>query len=783
MLSIKLLKFKFVVFGLLIFIFSSCNNIEMNLEYQIQERESLTEFVNPLMGTDSKYSLSNGNTYPAIATPWGMNFWTPMTSKMGDGWTYKYNENKIRGIKQTHQPSPWINDYAAFSLMAITGELKFEEEERQSWFSHKAETVKPYHYKVYLADYDVQAELAPTERAAHFKFTFPKSDSSYIILDAFNQGSMVKIIPEERKIIGYCRNNHSGVPDNFHNYFVAEFDKDFEIQHTWTYDWKLQEGILNSEAEHVGAIIGFKTSIGEVVHVKVASSFISPEQAQINLNREIANDSFKETKEKAKIAWETELNKIQIEDDNIDHIRTFYSSLYRVLLFPRKFYEFDKDNNVIHYSPYNGKVLPGYMFTDNGFWDTFRAVYPFFNMMYPDLNSHIMEGLANTYKESGWLPEWASPGHRDCMIGSNSAPIIVDAFLKGNVKDNDKNILFEAILKNAEVEKGRPVGSVGREGLDYYNNLGYVPYDIGVNENVARTLEYAYADFTIAQMAEKLNKKEIAEKYYKKSLNYKKVFDSSTNLMRGKNENGTFQSPFNPLKWGDAFTEGNSLHYTWSVFHDVQGLIDLMGGKENFINQLDTVFTMPPDFDDSYYGSTIHEIREMQIVNMGNYAHGNQPIQHMIYLYNYANAGYKTQEKIRDVLTKLYSATPDGYCGDEDNGQTSAWYVFSALGFYPVTPAVDQYVIGSPLFKKATLNLENGNVFIISSSNNSSDNYYIQSAKLNSKEYSRTYINSEDIQKGGELLFKMQDQPNKNWGSKQTDVPYSLSLEKPELKE
>ncbi len=783
MLSIKLLKFKFVVFGLLIFIFSSCNNIEMNLEYQIQERESLTEYVNPLMGTDSKYSLSNGNTYPAIATPWGMNFWTPMTSKMGDGWTYKYNENKIRGIKQTHQPSPWINDYAAFSLMAITGELKFEEEERQSWFSHKAETVKPYHYKVYLADYDVQAELAPTERAAHFKFTFPKSDSSYIILDAFNQGSMVKIIPEERKIIGYCRNNHGGVPDNFHNYFVAEFDKDFEIQHTWTNDWKLQEGILNSEAEHVGAIIGFKTSIGEVVHVKVASSFISPEQAQINLNREIANDSFKETKEKAKIAWETELNKIQIEDDNIDHIRTFYSSLYRVLLFPRKFYEFDKDNNIVHYSPYNGKVLPGYMFTDNGFWDTFRAVYPFFNMMYPDLNSHIMEGLANTYKESGWLPEWASPGHRDCMIGSNSAPIIVDAFLKGNVKDKDKNILFEAILKNAEVEKGRPVGSVGREGLDYYNNLGYVPYDIGVNENAARTLEYAYADFSIAQMAEKLNKKKIAEKYFKKSLNYKKVFDSSTNLMRGKNENGTFQSPFNPLKWGDAFTEGNSLHYTWSVFHDVQGLIDLMGGKENFINQLDTVFTMPPDFDDSYYGSTIHEIREMQIVNMGNYAHGNQPIQHMIYLYNYANAGYKTQEKIRDVLTKLYSATPDGYCGDEDNGQTSAWYVFSALGFYPVTPAVDQYVIGSPLFKKATLKLENGKSFIISSTNNSDANYFIQSAKLNNMDYTHTFLNYDDIQNGGEFIFKMDDQPNKKWGSELGNLPYSLSNEEEKLLE
>jgi len=348
------------------------------------------------MGTDSSFNLSNGNTYPVIATPWAMNFWTPMTSKMGDGWTYKYDENKIRGIKQTHQPSPWINDYAAFSLMATTGNLKYTEEERASWFSHKAETVKPHHYKVYLADYNVTAEVTPTERASHFRFTFPESNSSYIMLDAFFKGSMVKIIPEERKIIGYCRNNSGGVPENFHNYFVAEFDKDFTINHTWKDNWTLHPNSLNSQGEHVGAIIGFKTKKGEQVHVKVASSFISPEQAQLNLDKEIGNDTFENTFEKAKQVWETELSRIYIEDNNIENIKTFYSCLYRVLLFPRKFYEYDENNQIVHYSPYNGKVLPGYMFTDNGFWDTFRAVFPFFNMMYPDLNTDIMKGLANT---------------------------------------------------------------------------------------------------------------------------------------------------------------------------------------------------------------------------------------------------------------------------------------------------------------------------------------------------------------------------------------------------
>ncbi len=758
----------------LILLFFSCQQIQNNIDVEERKNKNLVKFVNPLMGTDSDFNLSNGNTYPAIATPWGMNFWTPMTSKMGDGWTYKYRENKIRGIKQTHQPSPWINDYAAFSLMATTGKLKFQEDERASWFSHKAETVKPHHYKVYLADYDIVAQVSPTERAAHFKFTFPESEESYIMLDAFFKGSMVKIIPEERKIIGYCRNNSGGVPDNFHNYFVAEFDKDFELNHTWGDEWTLNENSTDSEGEHVGAIIGFKTKRGETVHVKVASSFISPEQAEINLNREIGKDTFEQTKEKAKEAWEKELGRIQIESDNTDDIKTFYSCLYRVLLFPRKFYEFDENNEVVHYSPYNGKVLPGYMFTDNGFWDTFRAVFPFFNLMYPELNSKIMDGLANTYKESGWLPEWASPGHRDCMIGSNSSPIISDAFLKG-VENMDSDLLLEAMLKNATVAEGRPVNSVGRAGLEYYNTLGYVPYDIGVNENAARTLEYAYADFTIAQMAKKLGKNDVADQYYKKSLNYKNLFDPSNNLMRGKNNDGSFQSPFNPLKWGDAFTEGNSLHYTWSVFHDIQGLIDLMGGNGSFISKLDEVFEMPPDFDASYYGFTIHEIREMQIVNMGNYAHGNQPVQHMIYLYNYAQAPYKTQEKIRNVLTKLYSATPDGYCGDEDNGQTSAWYVFSALGFYPVTPAVDEYVMGSPLFKKATLYLQNGKTFTINSDNNSEENIYIQSAKMNGKNYMNNFIKFDDIQKGGELTISLGNQPNKDWGSHPDNVPYSLS--------
>ncbi|MEN8122452.1 MAG: GH92 family glycosyl hydrolase [Bacteroidota bacterium] len=732
-----------------------------------------TEFVNPLIGTDSEFALSNGNTYPAIALPWGMNFWTAQTGKMDDGWCYSYDAKKILGFKQTHQPSPWINDYAAFSIMPVTGKLVFDQEARASWFSHKAEIVKPHYYSVYLADYDVVTEFTPTDRAVYFRFTFPDNDSSYILIDGFNNGSRVQIIPEERKIIGYCRNNHGGVPTNFHNYFVAVFDKDFEITHTWK-DSVLSKNNITEEGGHVGAIVGFKTKKGEKVHVKMASSFISPEQAELNLKREIGDKGFETIKSEAKAIWNKELSKIKTEGGSIDQTKTFYSSLYRTLLFPRKFYEIDKNGEIVHYSPYNGRVLPGYMYTDNGFWDTFRAVFPFFTLMYPELNSQIMQGLVNTYKESGWLPEWASPGHRGCMIGSNSTSIIADSYLKG-IRGYDIELLYEAIIKNT---KGfhPEINSVGRFGAEYYNDLGYIPYDVKVNENTARTLEYAYADFCTWKLAKELEKpKKEIELFANRSQNYRNVYDAKTGWMRGKNKDGNFQSPFNPLKWGDAFTEGNSLHYTWSVFHDIEGLVTLMGGDKKFVEKLDTIFSMPPDFDCSYYGFPIHEIREMQIMNMGNYAHGNQPVQHMIYLYNYAAAPWKTQKWVRRVMDKLYTPAPDGYCGDEDNGQTSAWYVFSAMGFYPVCPGTNQYVIGSPLFDKVTLTPENGIPFEIRANNNGKKKIYITKAQLHGKELNRNYITHSEILKGGLLEFDMSNKPNYKRGTDKKAVPYSMS--------
>lgn len=736
------------------------------------------EFVNPLMGTASTYELSTGNTYPAVARPWGMNFWTPQTGKMGDGWIYTYTSNKIRGFRQTHQPSPWINDYGQFAIMPVVGGVKFDQNERASWFSHKSETVKPYYYEVYLAEHDVKAELTSTDRAAMFRFTFPENKHSYIVVDAFDGGSYVKVLPEANRIIGYTTKNSGGVPDNFKNYFILEFDKPLAYVATFR-DGILTEGVNEQKAAHVGAVIGFETSKGDVVHLKVASSFIDFEQAAINME-ELGNSGFDALVTQGKAAWNRELAKIEVDGGTMEQYRTFYSCMYRSLLFPRKFYEINAKGEIGHYSPFNGKVLPGYMFTDTGFWDTFRSLFPFLNLMYPRMAGKMQEGFLNTYRESGFFPEWASPGHRGCMVGNNSASVLVDAYMKG-IQVDDVKTLYEGLVYGTEHVHPQ-VSSTGRLGHEYYNKLGYVPYDVGINENAARTLEYAYDDWCIYRIAKKLGRPEKElDLYAGRAMNYKNLFDRETCLMRGKNQDGTFMVPFSPLKWGDAFTEGNSWHYTWSVFHDLQGLINLMGGKERFAEMLDSVFAVPPLFDASYYGQVIHEIREMQIMNMGNYAHGNQPVQHMIYLYNYAGQPWKAQYWVRQVMDRMYKPVPDGYCGDEDNGQTSAWYVFSALGFYPVTPGTTQYVLGAPLFKKAVLHLETGKDFIIHAPGNDAENIYIHSVTLDGKNYTKNYLEHFDLLKGGILNIRMDDRPNLNRGMNCADFPYSFSVLEPEV--
>ena len=718
------------------------------------------EYVSTLTGTLSHHAFSTGNTYPAIALPWGMNFWTPVTGKMGDGWAYRYDQNIIRGLKQTHQPSPWINDYGQFAIMPVRDAAYVDENSRASWFSHKSETAKPYYYQVYLADHDINAEVSPTERAAAFIFTYPESETSGVVIDAFDKGSYIKVIPEKNAVIGYTTKNSGGVPDNFRNWFVLKFDKDIE-------NWTLYDGADNPspladelEGNRIIASVCFKTVCGEKVGMKAASSFISLEQAWRNFE-EVEKLTFEQVKEAAKERWNEVLGRIEVGGGTTDQHRTFYSCLYRSLLFPRKFYEIDAEGKPLHYSPYNGQICDGYLYTDTGFWDTFRALFPLLNLVYPSVNQEIQQGLANIARENEFLPEWASPGHRGCMVGNNSASVVADAILKGITPEEDWQTLYDCIVYGTE-HVHPEISSTGRLGHEYYNTIGYIPYNVGIHESVARTLEYAYNDWCILQLARKLGRPddEIA-RWEARSNNWKNVFDPSHNLMRGRNADGSFQEPFSPYKWGGAFTEGNAWHYTWSVFHDVEGLMEAMGGRKEFTAMLDSVFVVPPVYDDSYYGYRIHEITEMQVADMGNYAHGNQPAQHMIYLYDWAGEPRKAQKRIREVMDRLYSSAPDGYCGDEDNGQTSAWYVFSAMGFYPVCPASDRYAIGRPYFSRMKVHLENGNVLNINASAtggaDGSMGTYIKDIALGGRKWKENFLRHEDIVKGNTLEFTMED--------------------------
>ena len=736
------------------------------LSLQVQAQEiSYVDYVNPLVGTLSDFELSSGNTYPVISRPWGMNSWTPQTGKMGDGWQYTYSAKKIRGFKQTHQPSPWINDYGQFSVMPMVGDsVIFDEDKRASWFSHKAEQAKPYSYSVYLADYDTEVEFAPSERAVAFSVKYGEQSTMqtrWLLVDAFDGSSSLRQL-DAYTLVGISRKNSGGVPSNFANYLVVRFTQPIaELKTQTTQD---KQGL-----SHSMVAVRLKTE-ERAQTFYVASSFVSEEQALINL-KEVQGQSVKAVAEIGRAEWNKLLGRIAVKGEE-QKSRTFYSNLYRCLLFPRRFYELNQRGDTIHYSPYNGKVEQGYMYTDTGVWDTFRALFPLINLVYPEEGAKMQEGMLSAYRESGFFPEWASPGHRDCMVGNNSASVVADAFLKG-LGRVDTTELIKGLLKSTE-NRHPQIKSTGRWGHEYYNKLGYIPCDVDINESAARTLEYAYDDWCIMQVLKRAKADSAQIQLFKnRSLNYRNLYDKSSGWMRGRTKQGDWEKLFSPYKWGGVFTEGNAIHYTWSVFHDVQGLIDLMGGEKAFINKLDTVFTMPPLFDNSYYGFTIHEIREMQIMNMGNYAHGNQPIQHMIYLYNYAGAPYKAQKRIREVMDRFYSDAPDGYCGDEDNGQTSAWYVFSALGFYPVTPAHQEYVIGVPYFKEVTLNLPSGKTVIKTTDVAQT---YIKQVERNGKPYKLNYIRYQDLLAGGLYTFHLNTKPS-SWGSSVDSRPYSMSRE------
>tara|TARA_Y100001968_G_scaffold108955_1_gene98528 strand:+ start:730 stop:3015 length:2286 start_codon:yes stop_codon:yes gene_type:complete len=737
--------------------------------------KDLVEYVNTLQGTNSKFELTRGNTYPTIALPFGMNTWSPQTARNGDGWKYQYFKDTIRGFQQAHQCSSWTNDYAVFSLMPVSGQLKLSDLERGAKFNHDNEIAKPHYYKV---DFDngITTEVSPSLRGSHMRFSFPKNEKAYIVIDGYTGASGIKIDRKNRQITGFVRNGRGmDRVKGFKNYFVIQFDKSFQEAGIWeNRNGKTWENQTSKEGEGIGAYIQFKD--GQKVQAKIASSYVSLDQAQLNLKRELGKDrNLEQTKANAKAVWNKQLSKILVEGGTEAQMKTFYSCFFRASLFSRKFYEINENGDPFYYSPYDGKVHNGYMYTDTGFWDTFRGQFPLNAILYPEMHGNYVSALVDAYHQRGWLPSWSFPSESGGMIGNHAISLLADAYVKGLKTFNPEEAL-EAYYHEATNES--PIGpSSGRQGWKEYFTLGYIAYP-DVREATAKTLEYAYDDFCGYQLAKASGNKYYEEIFGRQIYNYKNVYDPEVGFMRGRKKNGEWVENFDPFEWGGPFTEGNAWHYLWSVFQDPQGLINLMGGNDNFISKLDEVFTSPNTVHVGTYGGKIHEMTEMQMANMGQYAHGNQPIQHMIYLYNYAKQPWKAQYHARNVMDKLYDYTENGYPGDEDQGQTSSWYVLSALGFYSVCPGTDQYVLGSPVFKKTTITLENGNKFVINAPKNDKDHVYIEAASLNGQNYTKNFITYDDILTGGTFDLKMSTSPNKERGTGERDKPFSLSAKK-----
>jgi len=742
------------------------------LSFSQRNTKNLVDYVNTLQGTNSKHQLTRGNTYPTTALPFAMNTWTPQTGNNGDGWKYQYFKDSIRGFQQAHQCSSWSNDYAVFSFMPETGKLVLDDSKRGAKFSHDNEIAKPHYYKVELEN-KITTEMSPTERGVHIRFSFPKNQDAFVVLDGYTGMSQVKIDSKNNRITGYVRNGRGMQRfENFKNYFVIQFDKAFKTFGIWEnkngqkWDEKISE-----EGDGIGAYIQFKD--GQNVQAKITSSYISPEQAELNLQKELGSfRNLEETKAAAKKVWNTHLNKVVVEGGTEEQMKTFYSCFFRASLFSRKFYEINSEGDPYYYSPYDGTIHDGYMYTDTGFWDTFRAQFPLNALLYPEMQGRYVSALLDAQEQCGWLPSWSFPSEAGSMIGNHAISLLADAWAKG-IRTFDPEKALKAYYHEA-TNKGPWGPANGRDGWKEYFTLGYVPYpDYG--EATAKTLEYAYDDFCGYTLADMTGNDFYKNVFSRQMYNYKNVFDPKVNFMKGRQKNGEWAPDFDPFEWGGPFTEGNAWHYLWSVFQDTQGLINLMGGEEQFNAKLDSVFSSPNTVNVGTYGGMIHEMAEMQMAELGQYAHGNQPIQHMIYLYNYSGAPWKAQSHVREVMEKLYNSTENGYPGDEDQGQTSSWYVLSALGFYSVTPGTDQYVFGSPVFEKATITLENGNKFVVNAKDNNKQNVYIESASLNGSLYTKNYIRYKDITEGGEINMQMSDQPNKTKGTKPIDRPFSLS--------
>ncbi len=706
------------------------------------------DLVNVLQGNESTRVFSRGNTLPIAALPFGMAHWT-LQSEDNTAWMFQPANRRLQGLRCTHQLSPWLSDYGQAIFLPFSGDPNPAAEPRASSWRPEDARLHPYSFRLTLARYQTDVELVPSERCAAVTARHGDNLPAGFLVEVPESADAIEM--DFKRVLRFkSRTNRGGVPENFAAYYVVRFAQPWQ----------------SCEASAVGgsqiAMVRFGSA--RAVEARIATSFISFEQAERNLDSELGAKSIDELRAAARARWNEHFGRIEAEGGSDRERRTFYSCLYRALLFPRIWHEPDADGRPQHFSPYTGRLTPGVMYADHGYWDVYRAWYPFMSLVYPERLAEILQAWTNAYKEGGWLPQFPAPGYRACMTGSLIDAVFGDAAAKGihlgsegGLGGFDLAAAYEGLKKHA-TQPGDPDKGYGRRGIEDYLRLGYVAAD-HVEQSAAETSDAAYGDFCIAQVARALGREDDAKMFLARSENWRRLFDPSTGFLRGKQLNGAFIEPFDPIQWGSPYVEGSAWQHRWDAPHNLAGLIEAMGGRERAVAALDAMLAMPPDFHVGVYGAEIHEMSEMAAVNFGQYAQSNQPVHHVLYIYALAGRPDRTQYWVRRTMKELYS--PDVFPGDEDTGSMAAWYLLGAMGFYPVCPGKAEYVAGSPLFDRVTLRLPGGKTAVIEARNQAPEAVYVGTLLVNGKPRTGPMIKHEEIAQGGRLTFVMQAEPAK----------------------
>ncbi|MBO5230671.1 MAG: GH92 family glycosyl hydrolase [Clostridia bacterium] len=654
-------------------------------------------YVNTKQGSKSVHRYSNGNTLPLVQLPFGMAAFAPQTVENNVRWYYHPDSRSLEGIRLTHQPSPWIADYGAMIFMPQNKLMGGADgEERWSGFRPEDAVLSPYYLKIRLLRSRCDFELAPTERGAAVKVTFDEDGGNYLSVLPVKGNCSYRFNEKTNTLYASTDMHMSGEAVKFKNYIVVKFpDGSVDADKTLVSSGEKFRSGTKCRGKKAGIHIALKNKETEI---KIATSYISFEQAMLNLETELSGKTFNQIKNEAENIWEGYLSRIKIETKDKKLFKTFYSCMYRAFLYPHKCYEYDKNGNPVHYCPHDGSIRNGVRYTDNGFWDTYRTVYPFFALVAKDELREMLRAFIMEYTESGWLPRWLSIGECGCMPSTLVDAVICDGAVKGFIDNDLLEIALEGMIKHSVTNA--PHKRFGRNGAESYCKLGYVPYE-EEKETVNLTLDAAYGDWCIAEVAKILGKTDIEKEYRKRALNYKNLFDPETGFMRAKDKNGKFRPDFTPIGWGRDYTEGSAWQNSFAVPHDIDGLAELYGGKEKLIKKIDELFAAPPHYEIIGYDCEIHEITEMAAVDFGQCGMNNQPSFHIPYIYSALGNVEKTAYWVKKICDELFSFEDDGFPGDEDNGTTAIWYIFGVLGLYPFCPGRPEYVKGIKQVDKA----------------------------------------------------------------------------------